>query len=279
MLSGKRDSNPRPSAWEADALPLSYSRLDYLFTVLLHLSAPCLGEANGAKVGKKHRKHKLFIAFFLRPADSSDPHEDFFLGGGEKLRNGIDMRNSALQPFTMQKHPVERREVTFGPYRIVEDSEYRRTAARHRGIERSGIQKTPSDFSQTGMRCKDMRFEIVFYPALPHTDRQPDQFRQRHSRLRRPHTGISFAGGDLLGGFHHDKHMSRQRQTDRSHHHSASRTKPNAAAQPISAGSSRCSPKRRSSAHNTAVASDDPPPSPALNGMRLRRRICTGATP
>ena len=24
--SGRRDSNPRPSAWEADALPLSYSR-------------------------------------------------------------------------------------------------------------------------------------------------------------------------------------------------------------------------------------------------------------
>ncbi len=24
--SGKRDSNPRPSAWQADALPLSYSR-------------------------------------------------------------------------------------------------------------------------------------------------------------------------------------------------------------------------------------------------------------
>ncbi len=24
--SGKWDSNPRPSAWEADALPLSYSR-------------------------------------------------------------------------------------------------------------------------------------------------------------------------------------------------------------------------------------------------------------
>lgn len=27
QLSGKRGSNPRPSAWEADALPLSYSRL------------------------------------------------------------------------------------------------------------------------------------------------------------------------------------------------------------------------------------------------------------
>lgn len=25
-MSGKRGSNPRPSAWEADALPLSYSR-------------------------------------------------------------------------------------------------------------------------------------------------------------------------------------------------------------------------------------------------------------
>ena len=25
--SGKRGSNPRPSAWEADALPLSYSRI------------------------------------------------------------------------------------------------------------------------------------------------------------------------------------------------------------------------------------------------------------
>ena len=24
--SGKRDSNPRPSAWEADTLPLSYPR-------------------------------------------------------------------------------------------------------------------------------------------------------------------------------------------------------------------------------------------------------------
>ena len=25
--SGRRDSDPRPSAWEADALPLSYSRI------------------------------------------------------------------------------------------------------------------------------------------------------------------------------------------------------------------------------------------------------------
>ena len=33
-VSGKRGSNPRPSAWEADALPLSYSRL-CLATILM----------------------------------------------------------------------------------------------------------------------------------------------------------------------------------------------------------------------------------------------------
>ena len=32
-VSGKRDSNPRPSAWEADALPLSYSRMSAVMTI------------------------------------------------------------------------------------------------------------------------------------------------------------------------------------------------------------------------------------------------------
>ncbi len=32
--SGKRDSNPRPSAWKADALPLSYSRTHYVEAIL-----------------------------------------------------------------------------------------------------------------------------------------------------------------------------------------------------------------------------------------------------
>ena len=32
--SGKRDSNPRPSAWKADALPLSYSRTHYIGATL-----------------------------------------------------------------------------------------------------------------------------------------------------------------------------------------------------------------------------------------------------
>src|SRR5208282_3746110 len=31
--SGKRDSNPRPSAWKADALPLSYSREQQMFII------------------------------------------------------------------------------------------------------------------------------------------------------------------------------------------------------------------------------------------------------
>ena len=31
--SGKRDSNPRPSAWEADALPLSYSRMSAVMAI------------------------------------------------------------------------------------------------------------------------------------------------------------------------------------------------------------------------------------------------------
>ena len=36
--SGKRDSNPRHSAWEADALPLNYSRKLLIF--LTHINVP-----------------------------------------------------------------------------------------------------------------------------------------------------------------------------------------------------------------------------------------------
>ena len=38
--SGKRDSNPRPSAWEADTLPLSYSRLNRVVFVP-HFTRSC----------------------------------------------------------------------------------------------------------------------------------------------------------------------------------------------------------------------------------------------
>ena len=32
-VSGRRDSDPRPSAWEADALPLSYSRVSAVMAI------------------------------------------------------------------------------------------------------------------------------------------------------------------------------------------------------------------------------------------------------
>ena len=35
--SGRRDLNPRPTAWEADALPLSYTRVD---VILAHFTGP-----------------------------------------------------------------------------------------------------------------------------------------------------------------------------------------------------------------------------------------------
>ena len=49
-VSGRRDSNPRPSAWEADALPLSYSRVsdvmaigaDVLWRVYSPMTIQCL---------------------------------------------------------------------------------------------------------------------------------------------------------------------------------------------------------------------------------------------
>ena len=39
IWSGKRDSNPRPSAWEADALPLSYFRIIFFCIINYKTSA------------------------------------------------------------------------------------------------------------------------------------------------------------------------------------------------------------------------------------------------
>jgi hypothetical protein len=41
-LSGKRDSNSRPSAWEADALPTELLPLDYFISVWEAAALPCL---------------------------------------------------------------------------------------------------------------------------------------------------------------------------------------------------------------------------------------------
>src|ERR1700690_215920 len=53
--SGKRDSNPRPSAWKADALPLSYSRTHCFGAALWgcpssFTSAPAVAEASPYKL-------------------------------------------------------------------------------------------------------------------------------------------------------------------------------------------------------------------------------------
>ena len=34
-VSGRRDSNPRPSAWEADILPLNYSRMSAVMAIAI----------------------------------------------------------------------------------------------------------------------------------------------------------------------------------------------------------------------------------------------------
>ncbi len=44
-VSGRRDSNPRPSAWEADALPLSYSRMRAVMAIGIKVLY-CISTAN-----------------------------------------------------------------------------------------------------------------------------------------------------------------------------------------------------------------------------------------
>ena len=58
VLSGKRDSNPRPSAWEADVLPLNYSRdlkngNSYYLTLLL--------KPLGKNTKKPYRPCELYV--------------------------------------------------------------------------------------------------------------------------------------------------------------------------------------------------------------------------
>jgi len=47
LWSGRRDLNPRHSAWEADALPLSYSRI-IMFTCILHGAEASVNPGEGA---------------------------------------------------------------------------------------------------------------------------------------------------------------------------------------------------------------------------------------
>ena len=56
-MSGKRDSNPRPSAWEADALPTEL--LPQIFPILLHYK--CTKKSNNATAQREINKNSPSI--------------------------------------------------------------------------------------------------------------------------------------------------------------------------------------------------------------------------
>ncbi len=65
--SGKRGSNPRPSAWEADALPLSYYRsivsianIQHLFFIMMFFHQKYCPIA---LFGKNDRKHGDYLRY------------------------------------------------------------------------------------------------------------------------------------------------------------------------------------------------------------------------
>gem|GEM_PF-2567119 len=61
-MSGKWGSNPRPSAWEADALPLSYSRLN-----LIVLKNPRSSAWDPAAAGRPLSYSRLCFYCFKEP--------------------------------------------------------------------------------------------------------------------------------------------------------------------------------------------------------------------
>ncbi len=56
-LSGKRDLNPRLSAWEADALPLSYSRINEYYQKNLKWDTVIFKATNL----RRHRRRRIQI--------------------------------------------------------------------------------------------------------------------------------------------------------------------------------------------------------------------------
>jgi hypothetical protein len=59
IWSGRRDLNPRPSAWQADALPLSYSRKEPIHPQQVHPVHGCTNE-EVSKVGDEKEREKGF---------------------------------------------------------------------------------------------------------------------------------------------------------------------------------------------------------------------------
>ena len=57
--SGRRDSNPQPSAWQADALPLSYSRIKPIVSLSPPISLAEPRRSSGAGNGIRTRDLRL----------------------------------------------------------------------------------------------------------------------------------------------------------------------------------------------------------------------------
>src|ERR1700682_4624669 len=76
VWSGRRGSNPRPTAWKAVTLPLSYSRLRY---------APPLGRSPESEAPLRHRR-----------AHSSLRAPDLY-GGEGRVRTSVAARAADLQ--------------------------------------------------------------------------------------------------------------------------------------------------------------------------------------
>ena len=105
-----------------------------------------------------------------------------------------------------------------------EESENRRAAARHRGVNGPFGQQALFGGTDGRMRGEDMLFEIVGHQPLPLGHRPPETLRERHLRNPRPHPGISLAGRNPLAGLDDDERHSFQIQRERLHHLTSSFT-------------------------------------------------------
>src|SRR5258706_15702509 len=108
--SGQRDLNPRPSAWEADTLPLSYARSHVGWSMLR------LGPRSGtvkAILDRTARARELFLAPKLDPVDVRRESKPGLLALRELPRLecdlGLGLFQGALSPEVRQELSVAQR--------------------------------------------------------------------------------------------------------------------------------------------------------------------------
>ena len=92
--SGKRDLNSRPSAWEADALPLNYSRVEGVFygTQAKKASAFSVGPKQCGKAAARKRSGSPFpsgrVVIFSAPAHEFQTRPNAESGGRSAQSRG-----------------------------------------------------------------------------------------------------------------------------------------------------------------------------------------------